>query len=705
MEALISGLAATVWERELESGRLAFISEQVEVLLGYPATQWMEAEDELWPDILHPDDRERVLRTVAEGVAEGRDWNHTYRLYAADGRIVWVQDAVHVATDSEGRPHWLYGVLIDVSEREIAERADAVLARAGAVLATDDPIPTRLQALLDAVVPDFGGLGVIALLGRDGLLHPVVAACPRDPALVVAGSELPPLAIPPSLGAQLATGHAVVVPGSGVDALSEVTDDDQLTARLALGLNDRVLVGLTAHGRLLGALEFATPPGGPPAPLTPTDLAAVTELGRRLSLLVNSDQAALREHQLAAASAALAAAVTVDDAAVALAASIGGALQARTAAVYASRHDADQVQLIHHRGFPDVDATDPRPPLTAPDTALEAIRSGRSLWPHGEGARWSGAAGSDAEATLAVLPLRLLSSTSAVLVLTFPSPWRLDPVDQQLATTLLNQGAQAFDRATLADAQTRIATALQQQLLPRATPSHPYLALAVHYQPAGTYNKAGGDWYEVVDLDPEHVGIVVGDVVGNGATAAAIMGQLRAALAGFLLAGHGCAEALDLLSKLTNRIDGALASTALCMVLNTTTGLLRWSSAGHPPPLVVEPEAVPPTRYLEGGSGIVLGAPDLLDTHHHHREATTNLAPGASLLLYTDGLVERRTESIDAGLERLAHAVSEHCGEPPARLLGAALAVADTTSSHSDDIAVVVARRLPVPPEPLPARA
>ncbi|MGH3566981.1 MAG: PP2C family protein-serine/threonine phosphatase [Pseudonocardia sp.] len=123
-------------------------------------------------------------------------------------------------------------------------------------------------------------------------------------------------------------------------------------------------------------------------------------------------------------------------------------------------------------------------------------------------------------------------------------------------------------------------------------------------------------------LDDKRVAIVVGDVVGQGPAAAAVMGQLRSALAAYLLESHSPAHALAWLTRFARRVDGALASTAVCLVLNSHTGELRWACAGHPPPLLLDRDGV---RYLEDARGIVLGitkGPPFVEGH-------ATLAPGA----------------------------------------------------------------------------
>jgi hypothetical protein len=194
----------------------------------------------------------------------------------------------------------------------------------------------------------------------------------------------------------------------------------------------------------------------------------------------------------------------------------------------------------------------------------------------------------------------------------------------------------------------------------------------------------------VLALDEHQVAIVVGDVVGQGAAAAAVMGQLRTVLAAYLLDDHGPAAALERLDRLAVRIPGALASTAAVMIVDLDSGRLSWARAGHPPPLLVESEDV---RYLAEGAGGPLG----VTRRPPYREAVTRIEPGACVLLYTDGLIERRGQVIDEGLNHLATTATKLCAQPPTTLLDGLLAAALPDTGPADDIALIAARYLPAP--------
>ena len=275
--------------------------------------------------------------------------------------------------------------------------------------------------------------------------------------------------------------------------------------------------------------------------------------------------------------------------------------------------------------------------------------------------------------------------------------------ERAMILTLGGQCAQALDRARLYQAEHAIAQTLQHSLLPGQMPTFDRLALATRYLPGAPDVAAGGDWYDVMALDEHQVAIVVGDVVGQGAAAAAVMGQLRTALAAYLLDGHGPAAALERLDRLATRVPGALASTAAVMIIDLNSGQLCWARAGHPPPLLVDHHHV---GYLTDGAGGPLGVP----RRPPYPEASTRIEPGACLLLYTDGLIERRGQVIDEGLDHLAATATKLCGRPPTTLLDGLLARALPNAGPADDIALIAAlylpaplhQRLPADPEQLP---
>jgi len=211
--------------------------------------------------------------------------------------------------------------------------------------------------------------------------------------------------------------------------------------------------------------------------------------------------------------------------------------------------------------------------------------------------------------------------------------------------------AVALERARLYEREHTVSTALQRSLLPGDLPEVPGTRSAVRYKPAGWGLEAGGDWYDAVEQPSGTVAFAVGDVVGRGIPAAAMMGQLRHSLRAYLAEGHDPASALARLDALIERSGPGTLATVACVAYHPRTGELEYASAGHPPPLLIPPDG--PSRFLEHPLGLPIGV--IPDATFERRRIT--LAPGSTLLLFTDGLVEDRDLPIGDGLERLREAI------------------------------------------------
>ncbi|GAA3390242.1 SpoIIE family protein phosphatase [Cryptosporangium minutisporangium] len=265
----------------------------------------------------------------------------------------------------------------------------------------------------------------------------------------------------------------------------------------------------------------------------------------------------------------------------------------------------------------------------------------------------------------------------------------LDPVrgfsteDQTLLLLLCGSLAQALHRAYAFDQQREVAVALQRSILgPAVLPA----GFAVRYQPAGRPLEVGGDWYDAVDLPDGRIGIMVGDCVGRGLAAATVMGQLRSAGRALLLQATGPAEVLTALDRFAALLPGARCTTAFCGILDAESGLLVYSSAGHPPGVVVLADGR--TQLLDAGRGIPLG----LRRTEPREEVTTTLPARSVVLLYTDGLVERRRVSIDAGIQRAADTLREHRGLPVEELAEQIMERMTGRNGASDDVALLLYR-------------
>ena len=230
--------------------------------------------------------------------------------------------------------------------------------------------------------------------------------------------------------------------------------------------------------------------------------------------------------------------------------------------------------------------------------------------------------------------------------------------------------------------QRETAVTLQRSLLPQQLEEPDDLRIAATYHPGGTETAVGGDWYDVITLGGGRSALVIGDVMGRGVRAAAVMGQLRTAVRAYARLDLPPHEVLQLLDGLAADIDDHQIATCVYAVHDPNEGRLVYASAGHPPILVRGEDGT--VRRADEPTGPPLGTGGWL-----HSSGSVPLGPGSTAVLYTDGLVERRGADIDDGVAALEHALAGATGTPQVvcdRLLRAA----GVTADHDDDVAVLV---------------
>jgi serine phosphatase RsbU (regulator of sigma subunit) len=234
-----------------------------------------------------------------------------------------------------------------------------------------------------------------------------------------------------------------------------------------------------------------------------------------------------------------------------------------------------------------------------------------------------------------------------------------------------------------------VGLALQQAMLP-APGSEQYPYAAVRYLPAvGTLNVCG-DWYEIVGLGGGRYAVAVGDVVGQGLSAAGVMGQLRSALSAAIRAVESPARALEILGLYAGSVEGALTATAVQAVIDRDAASIVYSRAGHLPPMLVHMDGL--VEVLDEVTDPPLGT---LPADAVMSEAVTSYAEGDTLVLYTDGLIERRGEDIDVGLGRLVDSLTRHCCRGPEPMADALLRDLEASGGTGDDTALIVVRLPP----------
>ena len=244
----------------------------------------------------------------------------------------------------------------------------------------------------------------------------------------------------------------------------------------------------------------------------------------------------------------------------------------------------------------------------------------------------------------------------------------------------------AIDHARSFERERSLVDVLQRSLLPEHLPQLPRLETAARYVPSESAAAVGGDWYDAIVLPSGRVGLAIGDVVGHGVRAATVMGELRNCLRAYAAEGHGPAAAVERLNELVRATHGeSMVATLAFMSVDPDRGTATLISAGHLPPLLIKPSGE--ATYLEVARRPPLGVAAPVPAQECEIEVET----GSTLLFFTDGLVERRGQSIDAGLEKLRQAALD----APADLDGLCthiLASLQTTSPSRDDLALLAAR-------------
>jgi GAF domain-containing protein/anti-sigma regulatory factor (Ser/Thr protein kinase) len=255
--------------------------------------------------------------------------------------------------------------------------------------------------------------------------------------------------------------------------------------------------------------------------------------------------------------------------------------------------------------------------------------------------------------------------------------------DRAFLETFASQCAQAFDRAHRYEVERMIAETLQKSMLPETFPTMEGTSVAARYLPGTALVEVGGDWFDTITLPDGRLAFVVGVVVGKGVQAASTMAQLRNGLRALALDSSDPAAIVTKLNRLLESYNDAPFATMVLVVVDPRSYRVALVSAGHLPPLVISPDGRP--TFLTTGAGIPLG----VDPGFAYTAGETDLAPGSTVILFTDGLVERRDRPLDEGLDLLALAV-EGATAPPEELVDLVLERLIGEAARSDDVAVLV---------------
>ena len=259
--------------------------------------------------------------------------------------------------------------------------------------------------------------------------------------------------------------------------------------------------------------------------------------------------------------------------------------------------------------------------------------------------------------------------------------------DRLLVTVLIGHLSLAVQHVRQFESARETSLTLQRAMLP---PVQPPPGFAVCYEPAVPPLEIGGDWYDVLSIGDNRIGIVVGDCVGRGLPAAAIMGQLRSSARALLINGAQPALLLEQLDSAASLIPNAYCTTVFLAILDTESGVLEYSNAGHMPAVLAWPEPGQTTTLTDATS-----VPLAVRRNKPRPQASRVLPPGSTLMLFTDGLVERKRESIDDGIARAANALVETMKLPLDAVPAAVVRELAPASGYDDDVAMVIYRHRP----------
>ncbi|MCZ7590102.1 MAG: SpoIIE family protein phosphatase [Gaiella sp.] len=453
--------------------------------------------------------------------------------------------------------------------------------------------------------------------------------------------------------------------------------------RRTLGLESLVALPLRgARGEVIGAIFAAAQrPGWSTADRRRLLLGIAEQTGvalERAWLQAEAERVAESDAFLAALGESLERATTVSARARRLVEALAEG-HATFAAVHLAGDGEDTEEIATAGSLPDELAGDER----WAGWIRHVIETGETASADELGSRSDGSSSS-----LLFVPLRARGRSLGALTVRAAAGADWNPVVTRAdAREIASRAALALDNAFLYERERDVSHALQLGLLGGALPIFEGTVVASAYRPGTATLEVGGDWYDAFRLESGEIALVVGDVVGHGLEAAVAMGQLRGAVSA-LAQSSDPARLLQRLDAFVETVPSAATATLAYVELDPTTGEARYACAGHPPPLVLSPDGS--TRFLWDGRSAPLGS--LLGQDRD--AAVDSLEEGETLVLYTDGLVERRTASIDVGLERLADAARRRpLGAP--RLADEICDALLDGQSQDDDVCVLTLFRIP----------
>ncbi|MEU9968312.1 ATP-binding SpoIIE family protein phosphatase [Streptomyces malaysiensis] len=611
----LEAVKAGSWEWGIRGGEMRWDRAGL-ALLGIP--RGYERRIESWINLIHPEDMPRVMAATEKSLREQSCYEAEYRVRRPDGTTGWVQSRAHLELDEGGEPVRMIGKIWDTTESRMARES----------------VGQALRYMSDAFFA----------VNRDWRITFLNVEAER---LIGAAGEV--------LGRPLWEGPAGTVPELEDRCRRAAADGRPTGFDIRWPTDDRWY-----HIRLVSV------PDGLTAYLTDVTERRTQAARRAAAERIGAEQTA----RISELSNALADAVTTKDVVRVVAAHVlppfgasgllilwleGGRLNVVGSVGY-SRAFISMVdgvpafggyrllnEVLGSRRPCFISSTEEYQRLF-PDLAGNPAIARKNAW--------------------AVLPLIASGNAIGTCTVSFDEPHDLSADERTLLTALSGMVAQALARARLYDTEHARAQALQRGLLPRALPSLAALTPAVRYLPASSGTDIGGDWYDVIPLSAERVALVIGDVMGHGLAEAATMGRLRTAVHTLANLELPPEEVLAHLNEVVCDLGDDSFATCLYAQYDPVTGLCSLARAGHPPPLIVDPE---------GGVECLDPTPDppLGAAEPPFSTVDLRLPDGSLLVLYTDGLVESAARDIDTGIAECTQVLTSEYGRlltcPPRR--------------------------------------
>jgi serine phosphatase RsbU (regulator of sigma subunit)/anti-sigma regulatory factor (Ser/Thr protein kinase) len=326
--------------------------------------------------------------------------------------------------------------------------------------------------------------------------------------------------------------------------------------------------------------------------------------------------------------------------------------------------------------------------LDAPLPAATALRTGRAVWLESQEARdddFPSLRGFEsATVSMCAVPLVIADRILGALRFSFDRRRLFDAGERTFVEALAALTAQTLQRTEAYEAERKASLDLQRALLPDEAPYIPGWDIATYYSPAGQ-QEAGGDFYDVLPVGDGRIAAVVGDVMGRGVEAAAAMAQIRSTIRAYAVDDPTPETVFDRIDVFFDVLGLAQIVTAIYFLLDPDNDVVHIVSAGHLPPLLLDSDG---SRLVATSGGTPFGVGRL-----GRQAISVSLPPGAALVAITDGLVERRGEDIDAGVDRILEATSDAAGWSAQQTLDHIVRVAAAERTHDDDVTVLVLRR------------